>query len=943
MSAIVFLQKSLGNNCKSTCTFDICQGAETDVLNSPGEIVHGDKTNQGVESLNDPSLASDYNPECSSASDNSSMDTVQLARKRKWACLKEIYTTQCGLLYPLNLLEYSSSDDDTWSDDYYFDVQMGDMTTDIGTANKEETQENVSFLDQHEDHTSEVKSVIDPTRKLSDMNNTQLNDFFSRPIKIATYKWEMGTLLNEEFNPWSLYFENKRVSNRISNYHLLRSNLRIKFTLNGCGFHYGRAIASYLPLFSHDQLSLTNYLDEDVTQASQLPHVYLDPTTSQGGEILAPFYFYKNALTIPNSQWEEMGQVNLRSINLLKHANAGLDNVTISVFAWAEDIDYSVLTTTEPDTMVPQMGEIDEANAKGFISGPATAVAKIASAFKGVPQIAPFATATEIAARTTAALAKQMGYSRPPITKCPEPFTAIGISSLALTTVPETTLKLTVDDKQELSVDPRIAGLGGDDPMNIKSIAQKETYLTKFSWPITGVSEDLLWNTAVSPVTWTKSANAFHFPACAFAALPFRHWSGSMKFRFQVVASAYHKGRIKIVFDPIRVASPEYNVAYTQIVDIADETDFTIEVGSAQTVTLIDHHYPGQDLVTKVHKSDAALLNTKGNGILALYVMNELTSPNSTVNNDIEINVFVSAGEDFEVYEPDSWFQNFVFKPQMGVLNNLLNSNTSEPSAPAHNQTYRLGVGNTHSDLVNKVYTGERIESFRSMLKRYNNHCILTNVTTTSTRSLAGSRMNFPYLRGKIGNTLHSTAGATGYNYANTVLLHWVTGAFQGWRGGIRYKLLPRGYMDSNNMMSTYIEKGMIGEDCYRDKYILSPNVKSDSERAYGGVINNDIDGPSLDVMPTGTRGALFSPGTLNPNVEFEVPFYSRYRFVPGKPYDLTSGVSQWTAPWNYRISGEFLHTTEIDCWVSAGEDFQVYFFTGIPKMFYENAPPLPG
>jgi hypothetical protein len=52
-----------------------------------------------------------------------------------------------------------------------------------------------------------------------------------------------------------------------------------------------------------------------------------------------------------------------------------------------------------------------------------------------------------------------------------------------------------------------------------------------------------------------------------------------------------------------------------------------------------------------------------GNGVIGVYVVNELTTPNSTIDNNIEINVFVSMGDDFEVFVPDDYFQFFTFKP----------------------------------------------------------------------------------------------------------------------------------------------------------------------------------------------------------------------------------------------------------------------------------------
>jgi hypothetical protein len=148
------------------------------------------------------------------------------------------------------------------------------------------------------------------------------------------------------------------------------------------------------------------------------------------------------------------------------------------------------------------------------------------------------------------------------------------------------------------------------------------------------------------------------FPATAVAAMPFRYWTGTLKYRFQIVCSTFHKGRLKFVYEPNEVDAVEYNTNYMRIVDIAKEQDFTLDIGIGQEVNLLTHHNPGADNVTEVYSTTKYTSNDVGNGVLSVYVVNELTTPNSTVNNDIEINMFISAGDDFEVFVPSNEYQS---------------------------------------------------------------------------------------------------------------------------------------------------------------------------------------------------------------------------------------------------------------------------------------------
>lgn len=844
-----------------------------------------------------------------------------------------------------------------------FVAQSGVMTvsdSNVSTKSNDSKHQNVKFADQMDPFSYDMPFVSDPIRAETDSNDADLGNFFSRPIKIAEQEWGTGTTLGFDFNPWTEYFTNPRVINRINNFNLLRCSLKVKIVINGNGFLYGRAIAHYLPHASLDELSTTRFLiPEDIVQASQMPHVYLDPTTSSGGELTLPFFYYKNNMSIIMGNWAEMGQMYIRSINSLKHANGASDQVTVSVFAWAEDVKLSVLTSFPAPGLTPQSGvegedEIDKANKEGIVSGPATAVSKAAAALKSIPYLAPYATATEIGARTVAKVAKSLGYCRPPVTKDPEPYKPSATSNLALCTVPDTVQKMTIDDKQELSIDTRISGLNGTDPMNIKQIAMRESYLTTFDWAIGTSPETLLWNMRLDPVTWAEQGTptSYHFPACAIAALPFKYWTGKLRIRFQVVCSAFHKGRLKFVYDPNSLFSNEYNTNYLQIVDIADKTDFTIEIGNGQPWTLLQHADPGVDSVTNQYSTTPYISTRPDNGVLGVYVVNELTTPNSTANNDIQVNVFVSAGDDFEVFVPDDKFQNFVFKPQSGLETDFVpqsgalvpeSFNTEEASAPYHTQVEKLGPEGDADDILNKVFAGEAITSFRTLLKRYNLHSVVFDINGNANNSnywYSGRTPSFPYLRGNVPGAIHQTAALAPYNYCNTVLLHWIVNCHAGWRGSIRWKWTPR-LQNDTDYLTMYATRADYADEGWTAPSIFIAQSFSDSNVAAASVVTGrgvDNKFTNTSAATPGTKGSVYCNGVVNPNLEFEHPYYSYLRYSPGKEDNWTG--STVAEPIDYKICARATQQTSVEAHCAAGEDFQVYFFTGMPPLYYEASAP---
>lgn len=834
--------------------------------------------------------------------------------------------------------------------------QSGNASQSIMTMGSGEYQ-NVKFSDQTTDHAVDVRGEIESTRTQQDSDDASLANFFSRPIKIHDIIWLTTQTGYSYFNPWQLYFENPRVANRISNYNLLRCNLKVKVVVNGNSFLYGRGMLSYIPLSRYDNLTnITSNEPANIVSLSQLPKIFINPTESTGGEMTLPFFYHENYLSIPTSDWSEMGMMVFKTLNELKHANnTSLSTLTVSVFAWCEDVQLSVLTSVDTDVLIPQSGEIDEANAKGVISGPATRIANIANAMSSIPTIAPYAIATSKFASMTAQMAKLLGYSRPPVTADPQPYKPTLTSSLATTTVPDGAAKLTIDDKQELSIDPRIAGLSASDPLDILSIAKRESYLTTFTWETGWNPEVFMWNARVDPVTWAEASltDALYLPACAMAALPFKYWTGTLNYRFQVVCSKFHRGRLKVVYDPNFIASNEYNTNYIEIVDITEKSDFTISISNGQKRTFLEHHLPGVDPITEMYGTVPFSSTDAGNGVIGVYVVNELTVPSDLGNSDIEINVFISAGDDFQVAVPSDDYMKYVLEPQSGDTTILdMQSGdllTNELDAPFQETSSDLGVGKDPLSNISSVYFGEAIKSFRTLLKRYTLHEVV-GINDVGFKNLAGTRCIYPYHRGNVPNAVHiSKAGTTAdpYNYCSTTLFHWVAAAHSGFRGGMRYKIIPRGDRDVSSPSIIEVERMNFRQGAmYYLNLFNNEFYTTVSKAASAAIIGFD------KRLAPYTRQSLLGPlgmhrisSDINPTCEFEVPYYSNQRFFPGKSADytsdfLTSSRHLNVPGWRFHIFHKGNTTSIFEIYCATAEDFTPYFFTGLPPIYYEQNPP---
>jgi hypothetical protein len=299
-------------------------------------------------------------------------------------------------------------------------------------------------------------------------------------------------------------------------------------------------------------------------------------------------------------------------------------------------------------------------------------------------------------------------------------------------------------------------------------------------------------------------------------------------------------------------------------------------------------------------------------------------------------------GDDFEVFVPDDSFQRFVFKPQMGEEIVSEAQNTPEPSAPQQADSDTLGVSLQDNSMINMVFTGESILSFRTMLKRYNLwRREMMNINASGGAFTYTQDINlaaYPFLRGAIPGAV-DTATTGPYNFANTVLMHWVTYAFQGFRGSIRYKAIPINFNAAGNGVlraNMTVQRKPIGDTIYQKNQGPVTNFIDPSFAAASIVLNYSN---PVTRINTGVRGMTYTDFEVNQNTEFEMPYYSPERFVPGK-------ISNWTSVptpvegYKCKINATINDKSVLDLYVGAGEDFQVYMWTGLPRMYCESVPP---
>jgi len=646
-----------------------------------------------------------------------------------------------------------------------------------------------------------------------------------------------------------------------------------------------------------------------------------------------PFFWNKNWLSIPDAEWSAMGEIEIKSLNALRHANGGTTPVTITIFARAINVKVSVPTTESSGALVPQS---KDEYGKPIISKMATSVANAMGYLDRVPVIAPYAKATGMVANVLASIASAFGYSRPNIITDPQHMRVLTFGNIASTDMADTSFKLAMDSKQELTVDSRTTGLDGQDQMTISYIVTKQSYINSFVWTVADPTNTLLYSIAVTPCIYNIYAtDEIHMTPVCFASLPFQYWHGTMKYRFQIVASALHRGRIKIVYDPRGIAEnvhPDYNVAYTRVIDITETSDFEIDVGWANTHAFL---LVGGVTTANLPFTNGDTVNYNPltmNGTLSIYVVNDLVVPGATTNNDAEINVFVSACDDMQFAAPTT--QHYT---NMSVYENQSGMETIADLCPTTAFGVEEVMNNSTSSHVNDVYFGERIVSFRSCLKRYNKYLAvpIEGEGYDKDQFVSFTTSNFPLNYGydPSGVATYGSGTVKTYNPVYNTLLTYLTPAYVAHRGAMRSKY--RVVSTEAHAITDIVVSRTFNEHV---PWIL--DVTDDV-----GIHNSPSENQLLLLSRStnGWEGMFKTANSIYVANEVEFPDYNNLRFAYSRnlvKYSDNKSKYRQCHTVQFHIKKES-NLEILERYISVGEDFSMFFFLAVPIMYFNSFPSI--
>jgi len=919
------------------------------------------------------------------------------------------------------------------------DVATPEQPHDVLTTQAETVQQEVmNFNDSSPQEELTFNYIQDPTFDDGNAQDSSLQDFFSRPVKIANIVWAEGASLNTQIEPWYLYFNNPYVKKKVDNYGLLRCNLKVKLMINSSPFYYSLGMLSYKPLANltgHD-LPVGATPITRLMAYSQRPKIFFSPQDSQGGTMTLPFFHYKNWLRVNEAnEFTDMGRLHIDSYTELRNSNgvAG-GNVSIQIYAWAEDVKLSAPTAglalqsqiqtfseylddsadlcflceesidsceCEMNTIIDSsmrlacdhqtygcfraassllksvsrifmkkrsyqpvsefalqsgvsnfisrqgnnvMNLIKETTGvkdeygKGPVSKVASNIASFAGELENVPSIKPFATATSFVAEATGRIASFFGWSNPPVIDDVHAYRSTIFPNFSSPEISNPTEKLTLDPKNELTVDSRTVGLDGTDELTIPSITQRESYLGSFGMTQANASETLLWSAAVRPgQSWFDSTlNAWAATPMGHISQMFQYWRGDLIFRFKFIATKYHNGRVIISWDPftdITAITDSETVNYTQVYDLSDGCDVEMRIPYMQETPFLKTF----EFVTKYSSitPQTGVLNFD-NGALTVRVLNELTAPDAS--SGIDCAVFVRAADNFELAAPQDIPKYSYFEPQSKLVSFQLQSEVTKESSL---ETSRMTQQTDPVDHLYMVNMGERVKSIRTLLRRsawsstIRHQDIGTGTANVECVTLSAVLSRYPLQFGYDMQGVHQTSTTARFNYTNVHPMAYVAPCFLGQRGGTVISVNPSTDEGVNNLT---VNRSQRTRTTGNYKEISSISTANDS------VISRTI---LNSKMPENLAGGSITNIRTAAGLQCHVPFYSRYRFDDTDPArfrigNSTLGTNTDSVSLGTNCAGTAvkINNTRYDIYYGAGIDYNLFFYLNVPVLYDQSTIP---
>uniref|UniRef100_A0AAT9JN00 Structural polyprotein n=1 Tax=Reticulitermes flavipes dicistrovirus TaxID=3032231 RepID=A0AAT9JN00_9VIRU len=804
-----------------------------------------------------------------------------------------------------------------------------------------------SLVNMHADGATVDASINNfmPAKQLltvgGEINAHTIQSFLSRPInigdsEITTASTINGRLWATDFIVPQSMFTYSMISDKVAGFQGFRANMKVRLQVNATPFQQGRLILYYYPS-PYEEAAMPKWNATVNDQAlmyrlTQLPNVQLDLSSQSEATLTIPYYHPAPFFPM-DAMGTDVNEFSWAAFNVALYSpvfdvsNVGVD---CTLWAWFEDVEVCIPTDPSPilpgttSNLVNQSG-LDEP--KGNVVR--SAVLKISNA------IAP-----RWCSKVLDGVLEAFGYSKPESSTANNNVKVFTYDSSQNSDGHDTSKNLGVISCNNVELIKDFGGIDTD-PLSFEFLFPRPGLANFFTWPNTAVQNTVLFSTIVSPnsfdlgytyVNGTDDSGIFAGPPALAIPRMFRFWRGCLRFHLKFVKTPFHSGRLQIQFTPgynhvQPVTNSEQGLPYLikEVVDIRTLTEykFCVPYISNKPYCAIDESI----------------------GTLAFTVLTELKAPD-TVNSTIVVIIEVSADPDFEVAQPVNSFyvdagsgEGYIastFGASSSV--NFINQGGEAFSQPnqydsRHDDFVPMGgITGVQTDGIDaaKMCIGERVLSFRQLLNRFNFFAASLGDLADAGQSTVNMSAWYlmPY---NVQHFYYNATSGAGVSSGACLpdLYSLVSNCFAFKRGSIRIKTV------SPTVATQYYTIGKTGD--VDSTHLYAPTSQSVGPAAY----------TTYWLYRQGIQQA-FEYLSMNGSLEFKIPFYQRFSFIPSVLRAVVTGDpagGPYKAP-VYLVGQAAAASLDPDGCAylrSVGDDFQFGFFTGFPTIFYSLSAPTNG
>jgi len=477
-----------------------------------------------------------------------------------------------------------------------------------------------------------------------------------------------------EYDIWKLLYNNTFIKDKLKGYAYFRANLNVKLVLQASPFYYGCVLATYRPYSTYKTLGNTV---DDLTLRTQRKNIYCYPQYSSGGEMELPFFFPQKGfpITDPSYDMASMGTLNMTPMTALRTSNGTpTGTVQIAIYAWFSDI---------------------------YIWGATGATLQ---------------SATE--AGVDLNLARTVAPSIP-----------ISASSMRLNSD-----NLSDKDRHDELHETNINYICRKDALvasvPVSATATAGTFIAEFSG-------NPAYNKYVA-VLVTPPYNSVYTTPLGYISRFFRFWRGDILLRCKIIKTVYHRGRLRVTYDPGNSTNKELPELKTKIIDIGTTDEFTVNIPYITSLPYLD---TGSQDSTRGNSRVGLTANTSFydgsycSGRVQIYVESNLSAPGTS--DSIQFLFYIQGAPNIRFASPTTMNNLFTYNvPFPTSPPTLLMADEEEPaklqSSTEGQKVHEFGSSGTSK--FHNIGFGEEITNLLQLAKRTTDFGVF-NLTSSVTNN----------------------------------------------------------------------------------------------------------------------------------------------------------------------------------------------------------------